>query len=126
MITAFYIFPLALILIFLSVKVIGIRRSKLIGLGDGGDPDLLKACRAHGHFIEYVPFLVIIMALLEMSDCSHLALHVYGGALVFSRIAHAVGLFQSAGATWGRFIGMMTTFLLLFFGATGLLVLNVI
>lgn len=126
MITAYYVLALALIFLYLTIRIIKIRRTKLIGLGDAGDKDLIRAIRAHGHFTEFVPFLLIVMVLLEMANAPAWAIHLYGVALVISRIAHAQGLYQSAGTSAGRMAGMLLTFALLLLGPLGLLVLHIL
>ena len=126
MITAYYVLALALIFLYLTIRIIKIRRTKLIGLGDAGDKDLIRAVRAHGHFTEFVPFLLIVMVLLEMANAPAWAIHLYGVALVISRIAHAQGLYQSTGTSAGRMAGMMLTFALLILGPLGLVVLHIL
>ena len=126
MITAYYVLALALIFLYLTTRIIKIRRTKLIGLGDAGDKDLIRAVRAHGHFTEFVPFLLIVMVLLEMANAPAWAIDLYGVALVISRIAHAQGLYQSTGTSAGRMAGMMLTFALLILGPLGLVVLHIL
>ncbi len=55
-ITAFYAALLALLFVFLSVRVIGWRRVKRVELGHGDDSQLLRRMRVHANFAEYVPF----------------------------------------------------------------------
>ncbi|MFM9841899.1 MAG: MAPEG family protein [Dongiaceae bacterium] len=43
----------ALLFVFLSVRVIGMRRATRIGPGDGGNAQLLRRQRAQGNFAEY-------------------------------------------------------------------------
>lgn len=125
MITSFYILPLTLILLYMFYRIIKYRRGLRIGLGDGGDLRLNQAIRAHGNFIEVVPFALIIMFLLEMEGAPAWALHLYGAALVISRIAHAQGMYQSAGESLGRMTGTLTTLFLLLAGSAGLFTIAV-
>ena len=37
------------------------RGAKKIYLGDGGDPEMLAAIRAHGNFIEFVPLCLLLI-----------------------------------------------------------------
>lgn len=122
MITSLYILPLTLILLYMFYRIIKYRRGLRIGLGDGGDLRLNQAIRAHGNFIEVVPFALIIMFLLEMEGAPAWALHLYGAALVISRIAHAQGMYQSAGESLGRMIGTITTLFLFLAGSAGLFI----
>ena len=126
MVTGFYILPLAILYIWLSASVIKIRRREKIGLGDGGHPELLKAMRAHANFAEYTPILVIIMLTLELSNAPIWTLHIFGALLVVSRSIHAFGLLKTQGTSYGRFIGMVITFSLLFLGSLATIALALI
>jgi hypothetical protein len=53
-IVPFYAALLAALYIFLSVRVIRMRVSNRIGLGDGSNPRLRRAIRVHANFSEYV------------------------------------------------------------------------
>ncbi|MGR9088197.1 MAG: MAPEG family protein [Gammaproteobacteria bacterium] len=48
MISSLYASLLALLIVWLSLRVIMIRRTKKVRLGDGGEPELQTAIRAHG------------------------------------------------------------------------------
>ena len=117
MITPVYLFALILVLSFLILKIMRLRMREQVGLGDARNPELMRAIRAHGNFIEMVPFALIIMVLLELQSAPPLALHLYGAGWVVARIAHAQGLYQSAGRSWGRTIGAVTSLFLLVVGA---------
>ncbi|TLU64089.1 glutathione S-transferase [Thalassotalea litorea] len=110
-ITGFYAGILALLYIALSFKVIGLRRRLKIGLGDGGDKELSKAIRVHGNFVEYVPFALLLLAILEINNGSQFVMHALGGALVTCRFLHAIGIAKSSGKSWQRFVGVLGTFL---------------
>lgn len=82
----------ALLITFLSLYVIRLRRLKKIRLGDGGDPELQAAIRAQGNATEYIPISIILLVLLELNG-GHMALVHFGGvAVLFGRILHARGL----------------------------------
>ena len=49
-----------LVLPALVVPIVRIRRGRRIGLGDGGDAELLRRIRVHANFIEYVPTVLIV------------------------------------------------------------------
>lgn len=92
MITTFYAAPLALLIVWLSLRVIGLRRSRRVALGDGDDPDLRAAIRAQGNATEYVPLALILLLLLEIGGGHLLLVHAAGVALVAGRAVHARGL----------------------------------
>lgn len=60
--------------------------------GDGGRPDLLKRIRSHGNFAEYVPFALILIALLEASGASHGLVLTLLIVLLVARLLHPVGM----------------------------------
>lgn len=118
-ITAFYAGVLALWFLVLSLRVVQLR-SAGVSYGDGGDPVLHRRIRAHGNFAEYVPLLLLLLALLEVDDSSpEWALHLIGLTLVAARLLHGVSLSFRDGWAFGRRWGAALTFLLLLL--TGLL-----
>lgn len=112
-ITALYASLLALVFLFLSFKVIGLRRSLKVGVGDGGEKLLTQAIRVHGNFSEYIPLALILLACFEFNGANSILVHVFGSLLLIGRVLHAVGLSKSIGITKGRFYGMIITFLVL-------------
>ncbi|MFT4993547.1 MAG: putative membrane protein YecN with MAPEG domain [Paraglaciecola sp.] len=119
-ISAFYASLLALLFFYLTVLVITTRRSKKIGLGDGGDKHFQQYIRAHGNFSEYAPLVLIMLFIAEINGSSSLLLHVAGVCLLFGRFLHALGLIRHSGTSWQRLAGMILTFSALL----GLAVLN--
>ena len=91
-VTPVYAGLLALLFIFLSVRVIGMRRSARVALGDGGNPALLRRQRVHGNFAEYVPLALILMALAELQNPPGWMIHAIGIPLLLGRAAHAYGV----------------------------------
>ena len=90
--TAFYTALLALVLIVLSIRVIGVRRSRQISLGDGNDADLRGRIRAHGNFTEYTPMALLLMAGVEGYGFDQIIVHGLGLALLAGRISHAAAV----------------------------------
>ena len=81
LITATYVAVLALLYAVLSLQVVRLRRRNRVGFGDGGNTALRGAIRAHAHFAEYVPIIVLMAAMLEMSGLAPTRIHVLmGGA----------------------------------------------
>ncbi len=66
LITPLYAALAAVILIVLSLRVIGARRSRRVAIGDGADEDLARRIRAHGNFTEYAPLALVLILLLEL------------------------------------------------------------
>ncbi|WP_133499652.1 MAPEG family protein [Cognatilysobacter terrigena] len=98
-----------LLLLSLSLPVVLMRRGRRVGLGDGGDPQLLRRIRIHANFIENVPFALIVLALLELSGLERSWVAVLGGMLLIARLLHALGLSRSSGYSFGRFTGTVLT-----------------
>ncbi|WFU43856.1 MAPEG family protein [Bradyrhizobium sp. CB82] len=94
-ITAFYLAILALIYAVLALQVVGLRRSNKAAFSDGGNMSLRNAIRAHGNFMEYVPIITLMVALIEMSGASALRIHFFMGALVLSRLLHPIGMYAA-------------------------------
>ena len=93
---------LGLLAVSLTVSVGRLRMQKKIYLGDGGDPEMLAAIRAHGNFMEYVPFcLLLIYVVSDFYTFWYVA--VLSLALLLSRVLHAGGLlgFIPLGRTLG-------------------------
>jgi uncharacterized membrane protein YecN with MAPEG domain len=97
-ITAFYLAILALIYAALALQVIRLRRSGRAAFGDGGNTSLNRAIRAHGNFMEYVPIITLMVAMIEMTGASALRIHLLMGALVLSRLMHPLGMYAAPGS----------------------------
>jgi uncharacterized membrane protein YecN with MAPEG domain len=112
-ITLLYAGLLALWFLVLSFKVIKGRGKGGVNLGDGGKPDMLRVIRGHANFAEYVPFILLMMAMLESSGVSPWLLHVIGATLLVSRILHGIALSFTEKFFFGRFVGTAATLLVL-------------
>jgi uncharacterized membrane protein YecN with MAPEG domain len=102
-----------LLYFILSLRVVQVRRSAGVALGDGGDNELLQRIRAHANFAEYVPFcLVLIFAIENSLDISPPWLWGAGLLLVAVRAMHAIGMAKGGGNVW-RVIGTAGTWTVL-------------
>ena len=121
-ITSHYAALLALLLFALSVRVIQARVAGrvVIGLGDD-DRRLLRASRAHGNFVEYVPMVVVLMLLLELGGAPGWLLHLLGSMILAGRLAHGLGISREPDNLRLRQLGMALTFTPLIMGAVALL-----
>lgn len=113
MITLLYGSILGVLLLFMSVRVMLLRRSHAVGLGAGQHRDLEKAIRAHANLIEYAPLALILIALLEQNAAPAWQLHGLGATLVAGRFLHAWGLSRHSGVSFGRAVGMLGTMLVI-------------
>lgn len=121
-ITSFYAAILALLYVVLAILVVRQRIKHRVGLGTGKEPRMQQTVRMHGNFAEYVPLLLILVALLELQQSPVWQLHLVAGLTLAGRVLHAVGLWQSSGTSVPRFVGMLSTFAALIAGAVLLLV----
>jgi uncharacterized membrane protein YecN with MAPEG domain len=124
-VTAFYAALIALLAVVLSMQVIRQRRHKRIGIGAGGDEAMERATRVFGNFAEYAALFVVLMALAELLGTTRPWLHIYGMLFVLGRMAHAVGLSRTSGASAGRFAGIFVTIFVLVGLAIALLIASI-
>ena len=103
----------AVLMLILAVRVVNHRRANKIGLGDGGDKLLARKVRVHANFVEYVPMLLLMLALLELCGLPAAWLWALGGVLLLARILHASGLSRHSGYSVGRFWGTLLTWVVL-------------
>ncbi len=118
---ALYTGLLILMAIVLQIRVIRHRRSRKIGIGDGQDKDLARAIRVHGNYVENVPFALAGLVMLALIGAPTIVIHGVGLLMIIGRIAHAIGLSQSAGTSLGRVSGMIMTFIALIITAVTLI-----
>ena len=88
-VTMLYAALLGILLVILSWGVSKVRLRERVSLGAGEVSDLESAIRAHGNFIEYVPFALILLILAESAVAHSWLLHTLGGSLLAGRLLHA-------------------------------------
>jgi uncharacterized membrane protein YecN with MAPEG domain len=109
--TAFYGAILALIIVALGINVTVHRVKLKVGLGDGGNPEMLRMIRLHGNAVEYIPLALVLMLAYEINSGWHAAIHVIGIALIAGRSIQTWGMWLTATTTPGRQIGQSLTWL---------------
>lgn len=112
-ITAIYASLAGLLLLVLSFRVVRSRRKLSVGLGDGGQENLLRAQRAQANFIEYVPIALILLAAAESQGLAGWLLQTSGAILMLARLLHAWGLSRSSGRSFGRYWGTLLTWVVI-------------
>lgn len=116
-VTLLYAGLLAGMMAVLSIRVPMRRGAVNVPYGDGNDERLATRVRAFGNFIEYVPMILLLMALLELSGTSLGLLHGLGVALLAARVLHAAAYRGrnelSALEKVGRGVAAMSTWLVL-------------
>ena len=124
-ITATYLAVLALLYTVLAVQVGRLRQRDRATFGDNGSLQLRSAIRAHVNFIEYVPIITLMVAMLEMSGLAATWVHLLMAALLLSRLLHPLGMYAAPNTLQfriGRVGGITITFILLI--ASALMILS--
>jgi uncharacterized protein len=125
-ITATYLAVLALLYAALGLRVARLRRRNRAGFGDGDNAELRAAIRGHANFAEYVPIIVLMVAMLEASGSSALTIHLLMGPLLLARVLHPIGMYAPNSRTLqfnlGRVAGVVITIAVLL--AAALLILT--
>ena len=121
MITSSYAALLGLIYVFLSFRIIGLRRNFKVALGDGGHPSLLRAIRVHANFAEYAPFALLLIFFVESRLAPVGFIHFLGLLLLIARLMHAWGVGQDNEVMYRRQIGMVGTFCVLILASSYLI-----
>lgn len=107
-VTPLYAALLGLLFLPFTMRVGFYRLSSKILIGNGDDPELLRRVRGQANFIETVPLALILILIMEFSGAGNTWLHALGGALVFGRLSHYLGLTQ-LGPKQLRPVGMSVT-----------------
>jgi uncharacterized membrane protein YecN with MAPEG domain len=113
MITMLYAGLCTILVVFLALRVVQFRFRNKIGLGDGGNQEMLRRVRAHANAGENMPLALLLLGGLELNGYSPALVHGFGATLFVSRAAHAWGLSHSGGTSKGRFLGSLFTWLLM-------------
>jgi len=114
---------LGLLAVSLTASVGQLRTKKKIFLGDGGDPDMLAAIRAHGNFMEFVPLCLLLIYVVS-DFYGFWTVAILSLALLVSRVLHAGGMLgfiplgRMLGATGTTVILAITSALLIVSGIT--------
>ena len=114
--TLIYAPQFGLVFAALTLIVVILRLRNNIPYGDGGNDVLLHAVRAHGNFIEYVPMILILAALLESTNYHGISVHGMLGFLLLARLSHATAMFLDTGSGLYRItrvFGALTTWMVL-------------
>lgn len=82
----------ALLNIWLARRVGQMRLTHKVSIGDGGNEALIARMRAQANFIEYTPFVLILIGLIELAEGSRLWLWIVGVVYILARIAHGFGM----------------------------------
>ncbi len=124
-VTLFYAGALALWFFVLSLRVSLARVGPgKPSLGDGGDVQLQRKIRGQANFAEYVPIILVLMALLELHGLAKWAVHGLGATLLLGRLLHGYAFSFTPNSVFGRSAGIALTFLALLVGGVSALYLG--
>ncbi len=108
MTTVFYASILALLICWLSMNVIKLRRSNKVKYADGDCLELQIARSAQSNAVDYIPITLILLFALEFNGGHLILLHLIGITFVIARILHCRSIL--ADQLKGRVLGMKMTF----------------
>ena len=120
-ITAIFAAILGLIAAGLTVNVIMHRVRLGVENGDGGQPQMAQAIRAHGNFAEHVPLALILIGSAEMLIMRSWIIYALGTTLLVARLLSMIGLTRSLGPSFPRQAGAGLTILVI--SVTSILIL---
>lgn len=102
----------AIMNIWLAFRTGRLRHHAKILHGDGGHPLLMQRMRAQANFVENTPFVLILVAAIEMTGKGGTWLAIVGSVYLLARISHAFGM-DRADSNPLRGIGFLVTALTL-------------
>lgn len=120
MISVIYTSISALLICWLSLNVIKLRRKNRISVGDGGVHELTIARAAQLNAIEYIPISLLLLYALELNGAYILFVHLLGLSLLAGRIIHARAML--AENLKARVLGMQITL----YTIIGLAIINIV
>ena len=86
----------ALVNVWLGIRCSQIRFKGNVPIGDGGNPLLLTRMRAQANFVEYTPFFLILLGLIEYARGAQTWLWIASILFILSRLAHPLGMERPA------------------------------
>ncbi len=108
-VTALYAALLGVIGLLLGGLVGRARGQTNISLGDGGKRELIDANRRHMNWVENVPFILVLFAIIELNGGSRPWLHIMGVTLLAARIIHPFGIDAEVMMKPQRIVGAAAT-----------------
>lgn len=108
MTTVIYASVLSLIICWLALNVIKLRRKHKVRYDDGDVKELQIARAAHSNAVDTIPLTLILLFALEFNGGSLWLVHLCGIALLFGRFVHCHSILKDQ--IQGRALGMKITF----------------
>lgn len=101
----------AILNIWLMVRIGQVRSAAKVFVGDDGDENVIRRMRAQANFVENTPFVLILIAAIELSGKGGQWLAYVAGLFILAHVAHAFGMDGGAlgkGRTIGTIVSMLT------------------
>ena len=102
----------AFVNIWLMVRCGQARTKESVSVGDGGNEFVIRRMRAHANFVESAPFVLILIAALELTVDTNNWLWSLGILYIVGRLAHGLGM-DGGSLGKGRMVGTLITFVTL-------------
>lgn len=100
----------AMINFWLAMRCGQVRGKEGISIGTGGSELMERRMRAQLNFVENTPWVLMLIAAIELAGKGGQWLAIVGGIFMLGRVAHGLGM-DPNGLAKGRMIGTMTTML---------------
>lgn len=100
----------AFINFWLGIRIGQVRTSEKVSIGDGGNDKVIRRMRAQANFVEFTPFVLILIILLELAIGTSPWLWAAMAVYMLARIAHAFGM---DGVARARPVGITLTLLIM-------------
>lgn len=100
----------ALINIWLGIRCGQVRTREKISIGTGGSDALERRMRAQLNFVENTPWVILLVAAIELAEKGGQWLAIVGALYMVARIAHAFGM-DGGSMEKGRMVGVLISML---------------
>ena len=78
--------------LWLALRIVRMRLRGNVLIGDGGDDILAGRMRAHANLVEYAPFILGLVALIELARGTSIVLGATAAIFALARVAHPIGM----------------------------------
>ncbi|CAN5502264.1 hypothetical protein BH09PSE4_BH09PSE4_10080 [soil metagenome] len=101
---------LAFINLWLQMRIGRVRGIEKVSIGDGGSELLIRRMRAQANFVENAPFVLVLIAAIELAKGTSTLLWIVGAVFLIARVVHPFGM---DGTKYARSVSTGITMLLL-------------
>jgi uncharacterized protein len=114
-VTAFVAVVCAIMLLITGIDTVRNRIRLSAAFGDSNDQKLISATRSHGNLAEHAPIVILLLAVLELSNAHHMTLMAIGALFLAGRVSHIIGIYMpmSKEPPLPRSIGVILTWLVM-------------